>query len=468
MISLPSLFIKRMKKLLGSETETFIRSLQEETPTSIRLNPGKHIAPEMLTFHEDILSPIPWCDEAFYMKRRPIFTLDPYLHSGAYYVQEASSMFLQVVLKQIYSSSPIRALDLCAAPGGKSTLLVAQLSPDSLLVANEVIKSRATILKENLIKWGYDNLAITNGDPRQFSALKGAFDLILVDAPCSGEGMFRKDPTIIEEWSENNLELCKDRQKRILSNVWDALAPYGYLIYSTCTYNPGENEDILEWLLDYSDATSVAIDHPFENITPGYSDRVCAYRFYPHKTSGEGFFIGVIQKRDGDTFRMKKEKKAIQSQETILPKAFRHYLPELSDYTAYLAGETYGIIPRSHAEFIQYLSTQTGVIYKGCEIGENPKGKIKPAHSLALYRQLKQDPAHTREIDLQTAIHYLKKENIRLESPKGQWILLTHRGLPIGWVKEIGNRINNYYPKEWRIRGTFDSLPFTTPPCNIV
>ena len=311
MISLPPAFTERMQQLLGNESETFFQALVSESPTSIRLNPEK-TANTDLPFSELLSRQVPWCSNGYYLKERPSFTSDPLLHGGAYYVQEASSMFLQVVLQQITGDTPLRVLDLCAAPGGKSTLLANNLPKDSLLVSNEIIKSRASILKENIIKWGYDHIVVTNSDPNRFTGMKGAFDMILVDAPCSGEGMFRKDEKAIMEWSENNLRLCEERQKRILSDVWDALAPGGYLVYSTCTYNPGENEDILNWILTTFDASSVEIRHNFTAITPSPSP-LHGYHFYPHKTSGEGLFMGVIQKNDGTPFTMKKEKRATPS-----------------------------------------------------------------------------------------------------------------------------------------------------------
>ena len=266
MIALPSSFIQRMHNLLGSEVDHFIQSLDDTPPVSIRFNSTKSVVPETCLFKEELLSAVPWCENAFYLKQRPLFTFDPHLHAGGYYVQEASSMFLQTILQQILPSTPIRALDLCAAPGGKTTLLSNLLPADSLLVANETIHSRAAILKENVIKWGQDHIIVSNSDPSHFSALHGAFDVILVDAPCSGEGMFRKDHKSIAEWSESNLQLCAERQKRILLDVWDALAPGGYLIYSTCTYNPGENEHILEWLLQNFSSESIPVTHSFENV----------------------------------------------------------------------------------------------------------------------------------------------------------------------------------------------------------
>lgn len=449
MIALPTAFTERMKRILGNESGDFFEALNQPSPSSIRLNPAKITDP--LPFRELIDRQVPWCSDAYYLKERPAYTLDPLLHGGVYYVQEASSMFLQTVIRQIADDRPLRVLDLCAAPGGKSTLLAANLPQGSLLVANEVIKTRAAILKENIIKWGQDNIVVTNSDPSRFSCLKSAFDIILVDAPCSGEGMFRKDEKAIEEWSENNLRLCEDRQKRIIADIWESLAPGGYLVYGTCTYNPGENEDILSWIIKQYDAASIDIHHAYPDIvsSPG---PVRGYHFYPHRTVGEGLFMGVVRKQDGDPFTLKKEKRSVQNVIPKLPADILPLLPDKSNYTPYLAGTTLGIIPSRHAEFIQYLATKTGVIYKGCEIGESIKNKIKPAHALALFSRLQKQHASHQDVDLPTALQYLRKEDIRFDAPRGAWVLITYQNTPLGWVKEVGNRLNNYYPKEWRIR----------------
>ena len=229
MNTLPALFEERMRKLLPEESEAFFAALQTEPPVSIRLNPGKPVPISRLFPDEQIGLPVSWCESAYYLKSRPVFTLDPCLHSGTYYVQEASSMFLYHIFGQILPAHPVRVLDLCAAPGGKSTLIASRLSSGSLLVANEVIRSRAGILKENMIKWGTSHVVVTNNDPADFHHLKGAFDIIVVDAPCSGEGMFRKDPGAIQEWNESNLQLCSERQQRILADIWPCLKPGGFL-----------------------------------------------------------------------------------------------------------------------------------------------------------------------------------------------------------------------------------------------
>ena len=447
----PAAFVQRMQSLLGKEFDAFLQSLEIPSPTAIRFNPDKPVARETPPFYPQIGERVAWCDQGYYLKERPIFTLDPLLHAGGYYVQEASSMFLQTVLRQITGEAPLRALDLCAAPGGKSTLLAANLPRGSLLIANETIKSRAAILKENMIKWGSDHTVVTSGDPLRFAAMKGAFDLLVVDAPCSGEGMFRKTPKAVEEWSEKHLHLCEERQKRILSDCWDSLAPGGYLIYSTCTYNPGENEGITDWLTRTFPARAVEVRHHFDGITPGESPLPC-YRFYPHRVDGEGFFMAVFQKEEGLPYSSKKERRHTPSPVAILPPSIRDLIPNPSAYTPYRINETLGVVPQQHHEFIQHLDQHVEIIYRGCEIGESMKGKIKYAHALALFSGLQKTTIPTQEIDLQSALKYLRKEEIHFDAPAGEWILITYHSLPIGWVKEVGNRLNNYYPKEWRIR----------------
>ncbi|MGI8893198.1 MAG: methyltransferase RsmF C-terminal domain-like protein, partial [Bacteroidia bacterium] len=250
--NLPSVFISHLDNLLGNEAVELIKSFSTTPPVSIRINPFKNYFPP------ENSGKVPWCDTGFYLPVRPVFTLDPSFHAGAYYVQEASSMFLEQAIKQITKKEePVKVLDISAAPGGKSTHLLSLLPKNSLLVANEVIRSRAGILKENIIKWGVPNVIVTSSDPERFSDLKSFFDIILVDAPCSGEGLFRKDANAIKEWSQENVNLCHQRQKRILNNVWTALRPGGYLIYSTCTYQTKENENQLIKFVHENNAETV-------------------------------------------------------------------------------------------------------------------------------------------------------------------------------------------------------------------
>jgi 16S rRNA C967 or C1407 C5-methylase (RsmB/RsmF family) len=252
-MELPKSFVERMQGQLGQAYTRFEQALQEPAPVSIRLNRRKlPITP--------LLNPVPWTDSGHYLPERPLFTLDPRLHAGAYYVQEASSMFLEQALRQtVELSQPLQVLDLCGAPGGKSTHIASLLTEDSLLVANEVIRSRASILAENVTKWGSGNVLVTSNDPRDFGRLPAFFDVMVVDAPCSGEGMFRKDVQAIQEWSEENVKLCAQRQQRILLDVWEALKPGGTFIYSTCTWNEAENECNMAWLAEQENAQSLSL-----------------------------------------------------------------------------------------------------------------------------------------------------------------------------------------------------------------
>ncbi len=456
MNTLPAAFEERIKAQLGGEAEAFFNALQTPSPVSLRLNPGKVPSPGGLFPDDRIAGNVAWCKHGFYLSERPVFTLDPFFHGGAYYVQEASSMFLHHILKQLLPSRPVRMLDLCAAPGGKSTLAASLLPPGSLLVSNEVIRSRTAILKENMIKWGTDHVVISNNDPADFRPLTGAFDIILVDAPCSGEGMFRKDPQAMREWSIGNLQLCSDRQQRILTDIWDCLKPGGYLIYSTCTYHAGENEAILEWLHRTFQATPVTVEHDFPGIVPACSD-LPGYRFYPHKIRGEGFFTGVVQKMDGKEFNFRKNKKREQAKPVTLPASLKPYLLHPEFYLPYADGNILGVIPQAHADFISEMERTLRIFYKGCELAECNNQKLKLLPPSALWQGLNRDHCSLYPADRDTALAFLKKEDIPLAGKPGEWVLVTYGDIALGWCKNLGNRMNNYYPKEWRIRMSLDT-----------
>ena len=451
MNNLPSAFTQRMHRLLQTETDRFLDVLQKAAPVSIRFNTAKLAPAGVRCSSWEGMRPVKWCPEGLYLDKRPLFTLDPYLHGGGYYVQEASSMFLSYILKQLLKGEAVRVLDLCAAPGGKSTLLASQLPDGSLLVSNEVIRSRAVILKENLIKWGRDHVVITQNDPADFKKLNQAFDLILVDAPCSGEGMFRKDREAIEEWSEANLHLCRERQKRIISDIWDSLKPGGYFIYSTCTYNPEENERIVEWIQEKWGAESIKIEHPFPEITAAETP-LYGYRFYPHKVEGEGFFISVLRKNEASGGGGWKAKKTRLSSPLRLPEELTALLPDVATLAIRNEDSRILILPASQDDFVYALQQSLRVIYKGCEVAELIHQKVKRLPPLALYARLNLSNCLRDEVDLETALRFLKKEEIPVSAKAGEWILITYGGIGLGWGKSLGNSLNNYYPKEWRIR----------------
>ncbi|MDX5481071.1 MAG: rRNA methyltransferase [Hymenobacteraceae bacterium] len=459
----PVSFTERMQLLLGSDFSRFEEAMQQTPPVSIRIN--AHKVPAALN-----LPRIPWTDTGYYLPERPLFTLDPLLHAGCYYVQEASSMFLEQALRQAVDlEQPLRVLDLCGAPGGKSTHLASLLSEDSLLVSNEVIRSRASILAENITKWGSGNVLVTNSDPRDFGKLPGFFDLMVVDAPCSGEGMFRKDPQAVGEWSEDNVKLCAQRQQRILMDVWEALKPGGVLVYSTCTWNELENEQNMAWLAEQEQAESIRLEvKPEWGVVPTRLNGVEGYRFYPHRVQGEGFFMAVLRKPGvaAESYGTSKKKKykltpAGKKEKSLV----QEWLQDSDRYEWLQYGEVISAIPADLFEAADEVFQKLYVVYAGTEVAEVKGKKLKPLHGLAMSQHLNKDAFETAELDLEQALRYLRKEDISLGTNGHDWLLMQYKGIPLGWAKQIGNRLNNYYPKEWRIRM---ELPQELPEAGIV
>ncbi|WP_029905953.1 rRNA cytosine-C5-methyltransferase [Prevotella sp. 10(H)] len=449
-MNLPADFIMRTQPLLKDEWENFLAALDSDAPVSIRLNKRKNntnrIAPT-----DNVL----WSDSAYYMEKRPQFTFDPLFHAGYYYVQEASSMFVGQAIKQ-YIKGDVKVLDLCAAPGGKSTLIADLLSEDSLLVSNEVIRSRANILAENMTKWGNPNVVVTNNDPANIGKLKGFFDIILVDAPCSGEGMFRKDEGAISEWSVENVKLCKERQQRILADIWPALKPDGILIYSTCTYNLEENEENVQWIRDELGAEVLPVDTKEEwGISPSFMEDMPAYRFFPHKTIGEGFFMAVLRKKEEeDDAKISKKNRNNKEKysKADLPASYKSYMSDKEQFTFYPKGDSWFAFPTKLYHDLFLLKSHLNIISEGICLGEFKGKDFIPNQSLVLSNHLNTGAFPTYDVDWKTAITYLRKEALVLsDQPKG-YILLTYKDIPLGFVKNIGNRANNLYTQEWRIR----------------
>lgn len=442
-MQLPSAFLASLKEANGFHQEAFEHvHASAEAVTSIRLNPAKSFNP-----FPEISTPIPWTMQGFYLSQRPSFTFDPLFHAGCYYVQEPSSMFLEQVLKQsVDLSKPIRALDLCAAPGGKSTHLQSLLSAESLLVANEVIKSRAGILKDNIIKWGSANVVVTQNDPQDFSKLENYFDVIVVDAPCSGSGLFRRDADAIQEWSENNVTHCSLRQQRILADVWPALKENGVLIYATCSFSIAENEANVKWLKNNFNATSIELNVPTQwNIIASDS----GYRFWPHLLKGEGFFIAAFRKQDGREVSPKKMKRNIE-------KASKHEMNSIANWiqTEQLSfiknNQTVYAWPEIFVDELSILLQQLKIIYSGVLAGELLRDKFIPDHALAMSllvsKNVKKVSLHKEQ-----AIAYLQRKNFSCNTNEKGWVLASYQEKHLGWMNILPNRINNYYPKELRI-----------------
>jgi 16S rRNA C967 or C1407 C5-methylase (RsmB/RsmF family)/NOL1/NOP2/fmu family ribosome biogenesis protein len=441
-MQLPQALLNSLESVNGFNKEAFIKIHESgEQVTSIRVNPFKEFEISNLKFQ------IPWTEYGYYLETRPSFTFDPLFHAGCYYVQEASSMFLEQALKQTLNlSQPLKVLDLCAAPGGKSTHLLSLISKESLLVSNEVIRSRANILTDNIVKWDCSNVIVTNNDPRDFQRLENYFDVIVVDAPCSGSGLFRRDPEAIEEWSEQNVALCSQRQQRILADILPALKNDGVLIYSTCSYSTEEDEEICNWLTEEFQISNLKF-----KIEDGWGiiETEQGYRFWPDKVKGEGFFIACFRKTGGNDEeaylpKIKPGKFSVREME-ILNKNVN------AEGLAFLRHEEIiYTIPEILLADINFLSSKLRVVNCGTRIGEIIKDKLIPDHALALSNIIS-DKTSRIELDHEQAIQYLKKKELRLETDKKGWTLVTHQGHHLGWINILPNRINNYYPKELRI-----------------
>ncbi len=419
MVSLPADFVAETRRIMGDERfNRFLGAFDEEAPVSIRVNPRRQSkgqvldcgqSPDQATCPSDRQATcpsdrqVPWCSEGYYLEDRPQFTFDPLLHAGCYYVQEASSMFVTHILRncQLSIVNYQLALDMCAAPGGKSTALRSVLPDDCVLISNEPMGNRAQILLENITKWGAPNCIVTNNYPRDFRKAKLKFDLILCDVPCSGEGMMRKDPGAIAEWSPQNVEKCWQLQREIVADAWECLNPGGLLIYSTCTYNTKENEENIQWILDNYDAEvlDIPVDPSWQitgSLLPGFTHPV--YRFIPGITRGEGLFVCALRKQvDSGQLTVDSKKKNNYQLSTI----------------------------NSQLKKLKVLEA------------EIPKGETSV------------------DVDYTEALKYLRGEAMVLppDTPKGI-VTITYKGQPLGPVKNIGNRANNLYPKPWRIKST--------------
>lgn len=479
-----------------------VPALATQPTLSVRLNPAKLATPAarhtecaatgLRTAATDglptalpLAAPVPWHGEGYYLSERPNFTLDPALHQGLYYVQDASSMLVGTIAARLASrltggaaangaeeqhgpsQRSLLYLDACAAPGGKTTAAVAALPPDAIVFANEYDYRRANILSENLAKWGSPRCVVTRGDTARYRKLRDTFDIIAVDAPCSGEGMMRKDPQAAAQWTPGLVRECADRQVEILTNLWQALKPGGYLIYSTCTFNEAENEGTVqrlgEQLVDADDSQrmhSVDIAELLQGVDlPGVTRDGNFLRFLPGRARGEGLCVTVLRKGDDDCTpaatapKPKKNAKANKAQKgKAQPKLALPMLPD--GYVP--AVDTEGRVtamPADMATIVTPLLSQLDVLCAGVEVG-TVKGKdLIPAQPLALCTALDSSAYPKYEVTLEQALQYLRRDTLTLDAdcPRGI-VLLTYCGRPLGFAKHLGNRTNNLYPAEWRIR----------------
>lgn len=449
-MQLPENLLASLETVEGFDRETFLKVHGSgDQITSLRINPDKF---SILNSQFSIDEKIPWSQYGFYLKERPSFTFDPLFHAGCYYVQEASSMFLEQALKQLVDlSQPLKVLDLCAAPGGKSTHIQSLISPGSLLVSNEIIRSRSHVLVDNIIKWGSRNVVVTNNDPSAFRNLEGYFDVIVVDAPCSGSGLFRKDEEAINEWSLNNVQLCSQRQQRILADALPALKENGILIYSTCSYSREEDEDITDWLVEEMAMENLKLKIEGEwGIIESNSVRMNSkgYRFYPDKVKGEGFFLSCFRKAseaEERKYKPAKPEKTSSKEKEVIQLWIKQEGVEIIKEKDMLF-----VLPVDLLNDYSILKNVLNIQYKGIGLGQIMKEKLVPEHSLALSTIIS-DNIRANELSYGEAINYLQRQELNFNSSGKGWQLVRYKGYNLGWINILPNRINNYYPKELRI-----------------
>lgn len=456
MPQLPEKFIATLAAELGAEEcRALCAALDTPATVAIRLHPDKP------STSVEGARAIAWSEGGYYLDERPSFTTDPRFHAGAYYVQEPSSQFVGHILRPIIERTQRpRLLDLCAAPGGKSTLYSSLVGCDGLVVANEINRQRAAVLADNVRKWGVGNVAVTNNDPAHFAGFEQWFDVVAVDAPCSGEGMFRKTPEARDEWNEGSAAMCADRQLKILQDIWPTLRAGGTLLYSTCTFNRTEDEGLLErfteWVgedeLTESDEVVVGDDWGIVCSRVGVWQ---TFRFMPHRAEGEGFFAAVACKSSNTGGKSRNPK----SRKSILTNPDRRSIAELERWVNApqqmkwaAINDTYYGYYASHADDMRILAEAMTVIHSGVCMGQIFKGQLKPDHSLAMFTDLNLSTIHSVEISREVALDYLRRNDIGVCEGMTEGInLLRFEGLPLGWIKRVGNRSNNLYPNSLRI-----------------
>lgn len=452
--TLPEEFSTYTREIMGEQRwMRFAEAMDEEPPVSVRLNPMKFRSDSMaLPAEED--EPVEWCREGRYLKERPMFTLDPLLHAGAYYVQEAASMYItQVIRDHAPADRPLMVLDLCAAPGGKSTAMRSVLPEGSLLMTNEPMRPRANILMENIQKFGHPDVIVTNNYAIDYQRSRLQFDVILADVPCSGEGMFRKDEGAIREWSVANVKKCAALQREIITDIMPCLRDGGLLVYSTCTYNRQEDEENVDFI-----------------CSEWQMEKLSERHFIPGETRSEGLYMAALRQTGSDASqqttismldssatkkdkKLKRRGKASAEQSVKGAKEMSGWIKGNEDFSITTLGQRFVAVRKQWRNVYDTAMEKLRVMHAGIELGE-PKGKdIIPAEGLALSTAFNPEAFATAELDRDTAIAYLRREPIQLppDTPRG-FVAVGYQGLNLGFVKNLGNRTNNLFPQEWRIR----------------
>lgn len=444
---LPKAFTELMRQRLGEDAERLFEALDTDPAVSIRLNPAKPAS----TFDGEQVG---WCPWGRYLEERPQFTLDPMLHGGAYYVQEASSQFVAHLLSNL-DLKGARVLDMCAAPGGKTTIYSTLTGREGLVVANDINHGRAMALADNVQRWGMGNVVVTCNEPSHIGAFTHWFDVVAVDAPCSGEGMFRKMEEARTEWTASSPEQCAMRQREILEEAWKVLRPGGTLLYSTCTFNPTEDEGVVEWLMsEYGDEleTSDRVETMDEwGIVRSDIGPWQCFHFYPHKSRGEGFFAAIARKRDGVARRsMPKARRKLFTQPA--KGDIRELERWVTDGHSFrMVGDDIYAYNANVVDDVITISEYLSVIYSGVAMGRIFKQRLKPEHALALYVGLNRDVVPVVNVSLGDAQDFLRRQDIAASQFEEGINVVAYEGVPIGFVKRIGARCNNMYPKDLRI-----------------
>lgn len=462
-MTLPDDFITCTKACMGDSLwRRLAEGLAGEAPVSIRLNPLKCRGGKWTAVSGD--GRVPWCGDGIYLKTRPGFTFDPLMHAGMYYVQEASSMFLDRVMRQYVTDGAVTMLDMCAAPGGKSTIARAALPEGSLLISNEPVRPRARVLAENMQKFGHPDVIVTNNYPQDFVRSGLMFDVILADVPCSGEGMFRKDPDAIGEWSLGNVEKCRRLQRDIVADAWACLRQGGILIYSTCTFNTKENEENVRYICEELGAETLPVDIAADwgitgSLLGGFSKPV--YRFLPGLTRGEGLFMTALRKTGtgGSADKGRKDSKQKNGRNRRRDNAGTRpcasWLASPDGFETMRYGDAVIAVPRAWNGICDAAMKSLNVLSAGVPLGEVKGRDIIPAHALALSTALAPAAFPSVELDYGRAVSYLRKESVTLppDTPRG-YVIMRYKSVPLGFAKNIGNRANNLYPAEWKIKST--------------